>query len=162
MKPRTVLFIGYGNPGRLDDGLGPAAADAVARMAIPGVTVDSDYQLTLEVAEAVARHDVVVFADAADTGPEVAFRELTTVQDSGFSTHSVTPEQVMGLARGLFGADTRAYVLAVRGYEFNEYEERISDGARSNLDRALRFLEGALPDLVSGADVPDFVRDCER
>ena len=37
-----TLLIGYGNPGRLDDGLGPALAEAVAKLAIPGVTVEAD------------------------------------------------------------------------------------------------------------------------
>jgi hydrogenase maturation protease len=63
--PRTVLLLGYGNPGRLDDGLGSELAARVQALGLPGVTVDSDYQLCLEDAEAVSRHDVVVFADAA-------------------------------------------------------------------------------------------------
>ena len=50
--PRKVLLIGYGNPGRLDDGLGPALAAAVEKLAIPGVTVDADYQLNVEDAAA--------------------------------------------------------------------------------------------------------------
>ena len=65
-----VLVIGYGNPGRLDDGLGPALAAAIESAAPAGVTVDADYQLTVEDAAAVAEHDVVVFADAAVDGPE--------------------------------------------------------------------------------------------
>jgi DNA-binding response OmpR family regulator len=43
-----VLVIGYGNPGRLDDGLGPALAETLQRLDLPGVTVDADYQLTAE------------------------------------------------------------------------------------------------------------------
>ena len=34
-----MLLLGYGNPGRLDDGLGPALAAQVERLALPGVTV---------------------------------------------------------------------------------------------------------------------------
>ena len=44
-----TLVIGYGNPGRRDDGLGPSFADILAAEGIPGVDVDSDYQLTVEV-----------------------------------------------------------------------------------------------------------------
>jgi len=156
MKPRTVLLIGYGNPGRLDDGLGPALAAAASGMKLPGLTVDSDYQLTVEDAEAAARHDVVIFADAADAGPEpFVFRELTKTEDCSFSTHSVKPEEVLGLARRLFKARTRAYVLAIRGYEFNEFDERLSEGARENLAKAQRFLERELPEILAGRDAPD-------
>ena len=69
-SPATVLVIGYGNPGRLDDGLGPALAEALAALELPGVTVEANYQLTVEDAAAVAEHDVVVFADASVNGPE--------------------------------------------------------------------------------------------
>ncbi|MCU0727503.1 MAG: hydrogenase maturation protease, partial [Planctomycetes bacterium] len=65
-----VLLIGFGNPGRRDDGLGPAVAQAVEGWGIPGVTVESDYQLHVEDAAAVSEHDAVIFADAAAAGPE--------------------------------------------------------------------------------------------
>ena len=36
-----ALVIGYGNPGRLDDGLGPALAEAVEKLDLPGlITLD--------------------------------------------------------------------------------------------------------------------------
>ena len=59
-----VLLIGYGNPGREDDGLGPALAEAVAAMGLEQVTIESCYQLAVEHAEQAARHAVVIFADA--------------------------------------------------------------------------------------------------
>ena len=65
-----VLLIGYGNPGRLDDGLGPALATAIEKLGIEGVTVDAAYQLSVEDAAAAAEHDIVVFADADVSGPE--------------------------------------------------------------------------------------------
>ncbi|MBV8574206.1 MAG: hypothetical protein JOZ58_04080, partial [Acetobacteraceae bacterium] len=37
-RPR-VLVLGYGNPGRQDDGLGPAAVAEIDRRAFPGVLV---------------------------------------------------------------------------------------------------------------------------
>ena len=89
---RTVLFIGYGNPGRRDDGLGPGLAERVERLAIPGVTVDSDYQLTVEDAEAVARHEVTIFADASIGGMEpFYFRRVEAHGVPGFSSHGVEP-----------------------------------------------------------------------
>ena len=36
--PRRLLVIGYGNPGRLDDGLGPAFAAQVERLQLPDVS----------------------------------------------------------------------------------------------------------------------------
>ena len=64
----NVLIIGYGNPGRLDDGLGPALAEIMEEKRLPGLTVDANYQLAVEDAAQVAQYDVVVFADAAIAG----------------------------------------------------------------------------------------------
>jgi hydrogenase maturation protease len=141
-----VLVIGYGNPGRLDDGLGPALAEALAEKHLPGVTVDSDYQLTVEDAAEVARHERVVFVDADVSGAEpfTVRRVYPGASPSSFTSHSVTPGAVVTLAAQLFRAEPEVYVMGIRGYEFNEFGERLSDGARANLDAALDWLETAL------------------
>ena len=140
-----VLLIGYGNPGRLDDGLGPALAAAVEALAIPGVTVEADYQLNVEDAAAAADQDVVVFADADVAGPEPYwFRRIEPKQAWSFSTHSIEPAAVLAMARQMFSAKTDGYILGIRGYDFNEFGERLSDRARANLAAALAFIEPAL------------------
>ena len=140
-----VLVIGYGNPGRLDDGLGPALAEAVEKMAIPGVTVESDYQLTVEDASVVAEHDVTIFADASVNGPEpFFFCPLPPKAAGSFTSHSVEPGAVLALATELFKARVKAYILGIRGYEFNEFGERLSERARANLAAAAAFLEPLL------------------
>ncbi len=142
-----ILVIGYGNPGRRDDGLGPALAAALEELALPGVTVDVDYQLTVEHAAAVAQHDVVVFADAAVRGAEpFEFRPLAPGEPATFSTHSVSPAGVLALARQCFQARTQGYVLALRGYEFNEFGEGLSPQAQTNLTAALEFIQTFLRD----------------
>jgi hydrogenase maturation protease len=140
-----VLLIGYGNPGRLDDGLGPALAEAVGALGLPGVAVDADYQLTVEHAHAVAQHDVVVFADAAVSGKEpFSFSRLKPAETAGpgFTSHGVEPDEVLGLARDLFASRTRGYMLGIRGYRFSEFGERLSEKAQTNLAEAVRFIAG--------------------
>lgn len=140
-----ILLIGYGNPGRLDDGLGPAVAEAMEKLDLDGVTVDADYQLVLEDAAAIAEHDVVIFADAdTEAAGPFYFKALEPNTSLGFSSHSVQPAAALGLAHELFGAKTKGYVLGIRGYAFNEYEESMSQQARSNLAAALTFIEGVL------------------
>jgi len=145
--PNKVLLIGYGNPGRLDDGLGPALAEAVGALELPGVTVDSDYQLTVEHAHAVAQHDLVVFADATVRGKQpFGFRRLkpAATGSPGFSSHGVEPDEVLALAHDLFDAHTKGYMLGIRGYEFNEFGEQLSRKAANNLAEAVRFMEGII------------------
>jgi hydrogenase maturation protease len=139
-----VLVFGYGNPGRLDDGLGPYVAEHLGMADRFGdVAFDANYQLSVEDAAAVSSYDVVVFVDAATNGPEpFSFEPLRPEHDGvGFSSHSVSPGAVLGLAERLFGATTKGYLLGIRGYEWNEFGERLSEGARVNAAAALDFLE---------------------
>ncbi|OPZ25662.1 MAG: hypothetical protein BWZ02_02358 [Lentisphaerae bacterium ADurb.BinA184] len=138
----SALVIGFGNPGRLDDGLGPALAAAVGRAGLEGVTVDSDYQLTVEDACALAGHEVVIFADADVGTPAPFYFERVAGEPAplGFSSHSVSPRTVVGLAEALFDARPDCYLLGIRGYDFDEFGERLSDGARANLAAAAEFL----------------------
>ncbi len=144
-RPSGVLVLCYGNPGRLDDGLGPAFAEAMERMALPGVTVESDYQLTVEDAPEIAKHEVVVFVDASVNAPEpFEFRPLKGRPVMRFSTHSVEPEDLLGLTEQYFNARPEGYALAIRGYEWNEFGEALSEKAQENLASALQFLAGVI------------------
>ena len=146
-EPRatTVLVIGYGNPAREDDALGPAAAAAIEALGIEGVTVDSDYQLTVEDAAAVAEHDTVVLIDASVEGdkPYTFTRVIPKVVGS-LSSHSVAPEEVVALAEELFRATPDAYILGIRGYSFAMFTETMTGEAQRNLEAALAFLEPML------------------
>ncbi|MFH2138712.1 MAG: hydrogenase maturation protease [Candidatus Omnitrophota bacterium] len=144
-EPKKVLLIGYGNPGRLDDGLGPALAEEIEAENIPEVTVDADYQLTVEDAADAAKHDVVIFADASVNGREpFFFTRIEPKAGMSFTSHSVEPEAVLGLAQELFSAKTQGYALGIRGYEFNEFGQGLSPAAAENLKKAKEFIKTAL------------------
>lgn len=153
MRP-TVLVYGYGNPGRLDDGLGPALARALGEQELgAGVRLETGYQLQIEDAALVAEHDVVVFADAdAACAEPFELRPLQPRPEVSFSTHSLAPEAVLALAHEHLGARTRGFVLGIRGYHFDDYGERLSPAAARNLEQASAFVARALRDgrLASG------------
>jgi hydrogenase maturation protease len=142
LRKRKTLVIGYGNPGRLDDGLGPACAERIDSRQLPGVTTDATYQLSIEDAATVAGYDRVVFADAAVDGQEpFSFRPVQPVLQVSFTSHSVAPGAVVAMAMSMFGSKVEAFALGIRGYEFNEFGERLSDRALKNLAAAVGFLE---------------------
>jgi hydrogenase maturation protease len=142
---KQVLLFGYGNPGRLDDGLGPALAEEVEKLSLPGVKVDSDYQLTVEDAAEVAKYEIVIFADASVNCAEpFEFKPLESKAELSFSSHSVEPGAVMALAEELFGCLAKCFILGIRGYEFNEFGERLSEKARANLLAAVGFIENKI------------------
>ncbi|WP_323785048.1 hydrogenase maturation protease [Thalassovita sp.] len=135
-----MLLIGYGNPGRGDDGLGPAFAERIERAALPGVRVMIDYQLTVDHALAVAGADRVVFADAliADEGA-FQFKASAAVTDAEITSHALSPEAVLTLARTLYDVTPAAFVLGITGQDFGEVKEGLSRQAQRNLDDALTF-----------------------
>lgn len=145
-----ILLIGYGNPGRLDDGLGPAVAAAVERLGIDGLAVEANYQLTVEDAETVAACEVVIFADASteDDAEPFSFKRIRPSGNGGnparFTSHHLAPADVLELAGRLFGESPEAYLLAIRGYDFNEFGEGLSEWAKRNLAEAVEFLDASI------------------
>jgi hydrogenase maturation protease len=142
---KKILLIGFGNPARADDGLGPALAETIESKNFPDVTVEADYQLTIEDSAQIAQYDVVIFADASVNCCEpFSFEPLTAKEGGSFSSHSVEPAQVMTLAENLFGSKAKGYVLGIRGYEFNSFSEGLTDKAKNNLQKAVCFIEDLL------------------
>jgi hydrogenase maturation protease len=160
-----VLVLGFGNPGRQDDGLGPAIASAVAGLGLPELSVDIDFQLAVEHAADLAEQDIAIFVDAALSGPEpFAFAAVAPSDDTHFTTHYVEPGMVLGLAERIYGARPAGYLLAVRGYDFDEFGETLSPRARGNLEAALAFLIPLLqePERIAQAAAEAAVADFDR
>ena len=156
MSVGSTLVLAWGNPGRRDDGLGPALADAIGALAVPGLEVESNYQLQVEDAAEVARHRRVLFVDA-DRAGEAPFwvRRLEPAAGGiGFTSHSVSPGRLLALGRELFGAEPEAWLMGIRGYEFDEFGEGLSPRARTNLAAAVDFVRDTFGAVGTGARAP--------
>jgi len=141
-----TLILAWGNPARLDDGLGPELARIAAGWELSDVTIDSGYQLQVEDAQQAAEFRRVVFVDADRIGPGPFRVERLRAGKSGigFSSHSVSPASLLALSRDLFGSEPEAWLVGIRGYEFDEFGERLSVGARDNLEATAGFVRAAL------------------
>jgi len=88
----------------------------------------------------VAEADVVWFVDAARAGPEpYEFRRISPAGDIAFNSHSVKPEVVLALAGEYCGRAPEAYLMGIRGYEF-EFREGLTDRAHGNLQQAVALM----------------------
>ena len=144
VRERRVLVLGYGNPGRQDDGLGPAAIAEIEGMGLPNVTAFDNYQLNIEDAVDVAAHDIVWFVDAARNGPSpFSVRAVSPSPGIEFTSHIVRPEAVLAIARQCYGVTPQALLLGIRGYEF-EFIEALTPAAKGNLDAAVAMLTGRI------------------
>ena len=136
----SIFFYGFGNPGRQDDGLGPGIIEEIEKLKCADVDTDANYQLQVEDAEEMARHDLVVFIDASMKG-EGAFtvRKVSPVSSLGFTSHVVSPESLLLICRDVFGKSPDTWVIGIRGYEF-EFTEGLTERARINFQKALDFI----------------------
>jgi hydrogenase maturation protease len=139
------LVIGIGNPSRGDDAIGPMLIARLEALAPPGVALLTDFQLQVEHALDLLGASEVYFVDAAVAC--AAPFELTSigpVADASATTHALSPAAVLETGRRLgAGPLPPAWVLAVRGYEF-DLGAPLSAGAAANLDAALEALMARL------------------
>jgi hydrogenase maturation protease len=136
-----ILLIGFGNPGRQDDGLGPGIVEELERLSPPGVRLDADYQLAIENAADLAEADRVIFVDAAVEGPEPFLaRRLEPAAQASFSSHVLGPEGVLAICEQIYRRRPEAVLVGVRGYSF-EFAEGVTEKARQNQSRALEFID---------------------
>lgn len=139
-----VLVLGYGNPYRGDDGLGPLLAERVAQwLASLGEAAELwvGQQLLPELAEELVNHDVAIFCDASAVPLEDGFllEELDISSDpEGLTLHSVSPQWLLGLAQSLAGRMPKACLLSVEGESFDFREgltPRCEERAKAALQR---------------------------
>ena len=152
-----ILILGIGNPGRGDDGLGPALvarlsdaetaewAEASTFAVLDGkATAAWKYQLNVEDADTIKDFEVVMFVDASAVGDEpVVLTPLLPAKSITFSTHEMSPASVLALAEELYGRAPKGHLLAIRGYAW-EMGEGLSERARQNLASAAALLKEAL------------------
>jgi hydrogenase maturation protease len=153
MKRKQLLVYGYGNPGRQDDGLGPALIRMLEvwleENPVANLKLDSNYQLNIEDAETISESDIVVFVDA--TIEELDNFAFTEVKPSEarveFTMHAVSPAFVLDLCNKVFGKKPETWLLRLKGYSWDFIEE-LSAPAQQNLqlafDHLMEFLEPKL------------------
>jgi hydrogenase maturation protease len=136
----SVLLYGFGNPGRQDDGLGFLVIEEIEGRNIPGVTIDVNYQLQIEDAAEMAKHEVVIFVDASvkGTGP-FTVQKVKPESNIGYTSHAVSPQSILAICKDVFGKVPETWIIGIRGYEF-EFGEGISKRAITNLKKALEFI----------------------
>lgn len=144
--PNTLIY-GIGNPGRQDDALGIIAVDELKKAIGSDSTIsfEQNYQLNIEDAELISRYDLVYFIDASiETIKDFKIEPLSPDhQKIEFTMHAVSPAYILDLCRSLYNTMPEAYVVHIKGFEWN-LKEGLTNKARSSLKTALTELEKLL------------------
>lgn len=143
MKP--LLVFGYGNPGRGDDGLGPAFVDAVQAMNLPHIECQTDMQLQVEHVMDMLGRNVVLFVDAdISCPPAFQLRQITPKQDDSYSSHAMSPQALLfAYAQVHKRPPPPTFVLHIRGTTF-ELGDELSSDAQQGLTKAIQTIQPLL------------------
>jgi len=156
-----VLVVGYGNPLRSDDGVGPAVAEALAAdPRLAGAEIRAEHQLTPELALDASRASLLVLVDAAeDLAPgAIEVRRIETgLAGRGFTqeagpplTHHMDPSGILSLSRELFGAAPSSVVLIGIGASVLEVGETLSPLVAATVPRVVELVAGLVVDHMAG------------
>lgn len=115
--------------------------ERLEREKIEGVELEANYQFQVEDALLFSEFPKLVVVDALKKGPgPFVFKKIRPARKFTFTTHSLSAEAVLYLAKSLYGRCPEAYLLAIRGYEF-EIGENLTPAAQKNLELALSFFK---------------------
>lgn len=142
-----TLIYGYGNPGRMDDGLGARFIELVdewlTKEQIDNIKTDCNYQLNIEDAAVVADYDRVIFVDASVVEDLKDFK-LEPIEPNNatieFTMHAVSTAFVIDLCRKIYNKLPEAYNLHIKAYDF-DFVEALTPEANNNMINAFEFLK---------------------
>lgn len=115
-----LLALALGNASRGDDAAGFAVARGLEAL-VPGLEIVEVQELLPEHAEAVSQAAGVLFLDASVQGApgEVRGAVLEPRAARAAVIHALMPEEVLGLARALYGRSPPAALVTVAGRDFS-------------------------------------------
>ncbi len=143
-----ILIIGIGSPLRGDDGVGQAAALALAELlSHTDVDVLTVHQLTPDLTEPISRARLVIFLDAdiRQAAGEIVIHPLHPTDDrAGAFTHHISPAALLLGAHQLYGSAPPAYLISIGAQTF-AFSEQLSPPVQAAfadyLAAALRLIE---------------------
>jgi len=143
-----VAIIGYGNPSRGDDALGPLLLERLGQSQdIDPRQYESvtDFQLQIEHVTDLEQRDLLLFIDASVSArPPFEFSRLTPQRDHSYSSHSLSPATLLSVYQDVYKiAPPPAYLLTIPGYLF-ELGQPLSQRAAEHLEQAVSFVEELL------------------
>jgi hydrogenase maturation protease len=140
LELHSTWIIGYGNPHRKDDGIGPYVVEQLSRDlgGRAGITLRSLHQLDPVLAEEVQGAEVLILVDATVEPLEGGLRWTKVEPKWGFpacDTHHLRPEGFAGLLKSLYQRSPAMWVVSVQGSDFG-FGEGLSLEAQEKSERA--------------------------
>ena len=142
-------IIGYGNPQRRDDGIGPFVVDRLKGILRhdKGVRLLALPQLSADLVGELCEADRILFVDATAEnldGGWIWSEIYPETQLLPYLTHHIHPSYLLGLIRDLYHRSTPAWLLSIQGDDFG-FGEGLSPVAEKSAEdvggEILQFIE---------------------
>ena len=142
---RPLLFIGYGNPGRGDDGVGPeliAQLTALQQRAHLPENFDAlcAIQLQIEYAWELRNRSMLIFIDA-DVALDRPYKVSTikACPDASITSHAMMPQMLLHTYQLAFnGQHAPAKLVGIGGEDFG-FQAGLTSTAQHNMRQALDY-----------------------
>jgi hydrogenase maturation protease len=146
-----ALIVGFGNSLRGDDGLGQAAAAALAAAPPEGAVVLATHQLTPEIAQQLAAVELAVFVDAAAgaAAGSIAVEPVAPTGGGPGLDHHLDPPALLALSARLYGRAPAAFLVRVGAGSF-ELGAELSAPVRAALPAVVATVAGLVRTRRSG------------
>lgn len=145
MNRPPIVIIGYGNPSRGDDALGPLLIERLEQSqqksgSSSTYELITDFQLQIEHVTDLQGRDLLLFVDASlSAAPPFEFSPLKPHRDHSYSSHSLTPATLLAVFEAVYKEHPPpAYILSIPGAEF-ELGRPLGQQAEDYLNQALNF-----------------------
>ncbi|MEW6615558.1 MAG: hydrogenase maturation protease [Thermodesulfobacteriota bacterium] len=138
-KLSSIWIIGYGNPQRRDDGIGPYAVTKLREILKHREEIHffAPHQLEPDLAFELKDAALIIFVDAAMNELRGGW-EWTRVEPElrslSYLTHHFNPAFLLGLLQSLYNENPEAWMISVQGEDFDigegltkEVEDRVSE-----------------------------------
>lgn len=116
-----VLILGFGNPSRGDDAVGPLLLDTIANQINTNqIELITDFQLQIEHALDMQDRQLVLFVDASvDCEKGFDFKQLQPIRDNSYSSHAMTPAAVLDVYQTILQQSPPAsFLLTITAQQF--------------------------------------------
>ncbi|MET0046243.1 MAG: hydrogenase maturation protease [Sedimenticola sp.] len=152
MSLRPTVVIGYGNPSRGDDAVGPLMIERLEQKRESGelpplFDTVTDFQLQIEHAMDLLDRQLILFVDASVSAiPPFGFQQLTPQRDESYSSHAMTPSAVLEVFTQVNGfPPPPAFLLTIPGHSF-ELGDDMTPECEDHLSEALELAVELLGD----------------
>lgn len=135
-----MLVVAIGNELRRDDGV---AQKVLEQLRLPATVETLQVpQFTPELAACLAGRQLVVLLDAACDASQVVLEPLREPEPASVAStsHHLTPELVVGLARRLYGFEGEVWLLRIPAVDFSP-GEGLSPVAKAHVGEAVERME---------------------